>query len=186
VNVLDKWLPRDKITREWRWGLPLVAAIIALDQIAKAMVAGEPRFAAMACLAGTSPCGGVMLIPPVFNDHPLFSLSMTWNHGVSFGALQAEGLARWALFGLTSLIAVGFTVWLLRAERWMTALSLSLVIGGAVGNLVDRARFGAVVDFLDFSGLYFPWIFNVADAAITIGAAFLLLDQLLASRKPQG
>ena len=62
---------------------------------------------------------------------------------------------------------------------------LSLVIGGAVGNLVDRARFGAVVDFLDFSGLYFPWIFNVADAAISVGAAFLLLDQLLASRKPR-
>jgi signal peptidase II len=179
VKVIQDWLPRDKITREWRWGLPLVAGIIALDQVAKAMVLAEPAFNAMGCLAGDAPCGRIAL-------SGIFNLSMTWNRGVSFGALQSEGLARWALFALTSLIAVGFTVWLLRAERWMTALSLSLVIGGAVGNLVDRARFGAVVDFLDFSGLYFPWIFNVADAAITVGAAFLLLDQLLASRKPQG
>ncbi len=183
MKVATDWLPRDKITRQWRWGLPLVAAIIALDQLTKSMVLGEPGFGAMECLTGVSSCGGVVLAPPVFNQHPLLSLSMTWNHGVSFGALQSEGLARWALFAATSLIAVGFTVWLLRAERWMTALSLSLVIGGAVGNLVDRARFGAVVDFLDFSGLYFPWIFNVADAAISVGAAFLLLDQLLASRK---
>jgi signal peptidase II len=179
VNVVEKWLPRDKITREWRWGLPLVAGIIALDQVAKAMVLAEPAFHALGCLAGGVPCGRIAI-------STIFNLTMTWNHGVSFGALQSEGLARWALFGLTSLIAVGFTVWLLRAERWMTALSLSLVIGGAVGNLVDRARFGAVVDFLDFSGLYFPWIFNVADAAITVGAVFLLLDQLLASRKPHG
>jgi signal peptidase II len=179
VKVIQDWLPRDKVTRQWRWGLPLVAGIIALDQIAKAMVMGEPAFNAMGCLAGNTPCGRIAL-------SGVFNLSMTWNHGVSFGALQSEGLARWALFGLTSLIAVGFTVWLLRAERWMTALSLSLVIGGAVGNLVDRARFGAVVDFLDFSGLYFPWVFNVADASISVGAVLLLLDQLLASRKPPG
>ena len=179
MKLAMDWLSRDKLTREWRWGLPLVAGIIALDQVAKASVLGEPAFNAMGCLTGEAPCGRIAL-------SRAFNLSMTWNHGVSFGALQSEGLARWALFALTSLIAVGFTVWLLRAERWMTALSLSLVIGGAVGNLVDRARFGAVVDFLDFSGLYFPWIFNVADAAITVGAAFLLLDQLLASRKPRG
>ncbi|MBI1359499.1 MAG: signal peptidase II [Alphaproteobacteria bacterium] len=172
------FLPRDKVTREWRWGLPLVAGIIVLDQIAKAIVLTTPAFNAQTCLAGNVACGQIPLLG-------FFNLTMTWNHGVSFGALQAEGLARWGLFGLTSLIAVGFTVWLLRAERWMTALSLSLVIGGAVGNLVDRARFGAVVDFLDFSGLYFPWIFNVADASITVGAAFLLLDQLLAGRKPR-
>jgi signal peptidase II len=74
----------------------------------------------------------------------------------------------------------------------MTALALAMVVGGAVGNLIDRARFGAVVDFLDFSGPWFkigewgagfPWIFNVADASISIGAVALLLDQLLAGRK---
>jgi signal peptidase II len=84
---------------------------------------------------------------------------------------------------MIGVIAIGFTIWLFRAERWMTALALSMVVGGAVGNLIDRARFGAVVDFLNFSGLYFPWIFNVADACISVGAAALLLDQLLAGRK---
>ena len=78
---------------------------------------------------------------------------------------------------------MAFAVWLLRAARWTTALAVSLIIGGAVGNLIDRARFGAVVDFLDFSGLYFVWVFNVADAAISVGAVLLLLDQLLISRQ---
>jgi signal peptidase II len=120
--------------------------------------------------------------------------SMIWNRGVSFGAMQAEGLARWGLFVMISGIAIGFTIWLLRAERKLTALALSMVIGGAVGNLIDRAIFGAVVDFIDFQGPWFgwniggwdvgfPWIFNVADAAISIGAGVLLLDQLLAGRK---
>jgi signal peptidase II len=114
---------------------------------------------------------------------PIFDLTMTWNRGVSFGAFQADGLARWGLFVVIGAIAVGFSIWLFRAERWLTALALAMVVGGAVGNLIDRARFGAVVDFLDFSGLYFPWIFNVADASISVGAAVLLLDQVLAGRK---
>jgi signal peptidase II len=177
--LTDRFLPRDAITRHWLWGLPLVIAIIGLDQLTKYLVLNEPAFNALGCLDGSSFCGRIEL-------SPIFDLSMTWNRGVSFGALQAEGMARWGLFALTSGIALGFTVWLLRAERWLTALSLSLVIGGAVGNLIDRARFGAVVDFLDFSALYFPWIFNVADAGITVGAGVLLLDQLLAGRKTSG
>jgi signal peptidase II len=170
---------RDKMTREWRWGVPLILALIALDQLSKAWVVGNPAFNAMACLQDPNACGGVEV-------SGIFDISMTWNRGVSFGALQAEGLARWGLFGMIAVIAVGFTLWLFRAERWMTALALALVVGGAVGNLIDRARFGAVVDFLDFRGLYFPWIFNVADACISVGAAALLLDQLLAGRKQPG
>jgi signal peptidase II len=64
-------------------------------------------------------------------------------------------------------------------------VSLGLVIGGALGNLIDRVRFGAVVDFLDFSGLWFPWVFNVADSAITVGVILLLLDSVLAPDKPR-
>ena len=169
-------LPRDKMTREWRWGVPLILALIALDQMTKAWVLGNSAFNAMNCLDGAQPCGEIQV-------SGIFDFSMTWNRGVSFGALQAEGLARGGLFVMIGIIAVGFTSWLFRAERWMTALALSMVVGGAVGNLIDRARFGAVVDFLNFSGLYFPWIFNVADACISVGAAALLLDQLLAGRK---
>ena len=180
---LSQVLPRGSITRYWRWGLPLALAIIDLDQISKAWVLGESAFNALGCLDRTQACGGYPVIGPLLNSEPFFSLTMTWNRGVSFGALQAEGWARWALFLMTCGIAAGFTVWLLRAGRALTALALSMVIGGAIGNMIDRARFGAVVDFLDFSGLYFPWIFNVADAGITVGAALLLLDQLLASRQ---
>ena len=122
---------------------------------------------------------------------------MTWNPGVSFGFLQAVGLGRWLLFVVIGAIAVGFTLWMFRAERPLTAAALAMVVGGAVGNLIDRARFGAVVDFIDFSGPWFglnvagwdvgfPWIFNIADASITLGAAALLLDQLLVSRKRPG
>jgi signal peptidase II len=173
------WLSKEKMTRQWTWGLPLVAGVIALDQVSKALVLGEPKLNAMGCLPNTIECGRIEL-------SPVFDLTMTWNRGVSFGALQAEGIARWGLFIVTAAIAIGFTLWLLRASRKLTALALALVIGGAIGNLVDRARFGAVVDFLDFSGLFFPWIFNVADAAISVGAVLLLLDQLLAGRKPAG
>ena len=67
--------------------------------------------------------------------------------------------------------------WLWRAEHRLTVVAIGLVLGGAVGNIIDRMRFGAVVDFLDFQRLgFFPWVFNVADAAITVGVVFLLLD----------
>lgn len=187
MAVAVDWLSRDKITRAWRWGIPLIIAIVVLDQLSKAWVLATPEFRAIDCLNGIARCGRIEV-------SPLFDFSMTWNRGVSFGAMQSEGLARWVLVILTAGIGLGFFVWLLRAERWMTALALSLVIGGAIGNnLIDRVRFGAVVDFIDFSGPWFglrlgdwpvgfPWIFNVADAAISVGAVVLLLDQVLASR----
>lgn len=162
--------------RHWVWGLPLGVVILLLDQWTKWLVLNEPRFNALDCLDGSVRCGKIEL-------SPIFDLTMLWNRGVSFGALQADGVARWLLFGLTAVIAVAFTIWLLRAVRWTTALAVSLIIGGAIGNLVDRARFGAVVDFLDFSGIYFFWVFNVADAAISVGAVLLLLDQFFMSRQ---
>lgn len=107
----------------------------------------------------------------------IFDLTMVWNYGVSFGMLKAGSeLERWGLVALSAIISAVFAVWLARAERRLTALALGIVIGGALGNMIDRIRYGAVADFLDFSGLYFPYVFNIADAAITIGAAILFLD----------
>jgi signal peptidase II len=109
----------------------------------------------------------------------IFDLTMVWNYGVSFGMLKAsDGLARWALIALSLGIAGFFVWWMRTATRPLTGWALGLVVGGALGNVIDRIRFGAVADFLDFSGLYFPWVFNVADAAITVGAALLALDFL--------
>lgn len=114
----------------------------------------------------------------------IFDLSMVWNRGVSFGALRAAGdFGRWALVGLAGVISIIFFFWLLREERKLSKFALSLVVGGAIGNLIDRARLGAVADFLDFSGLGFPWVFNVADCAVVIGAGLLMLDMFLTPEK---
>ena len=173
----------------WRWGALIVLMIIA-DQLTKWMVLQTPAFNALACLDPVVLCGRIEI-------SSVFDLTMLWNRGVSFGTMQSTGLMRWVLVAFTMAIAVGFAFWLKRAERWLTALSLSLVIGGAIGNLIDRVRFGAVVYFLDFSGpwfgtyiggfpLGFPWVFNIADAGITVGALLLFFDQFLMSRsKPE-
>ncbi|OYW82982.1 MAG: signal peptidase II [Asticcacaulis sp. 32-58-5] len=107
---------------------------------------------------------------------PFFHLSMVWNDGVSFGLLGADGLGRWLLV-LFSIVVSGFLInWVRKVDKPWLAWSLGLVIGGAIGNAIDRIRFGAVVDFLDFSGLYFPWVFNIADACISIGVVMLIWE----------
>jgi signal peptidase II len=190
MSTWRDWLSRDNITRFWRWGVPLIIAIVAFDQITKAWALETFGEQAMACLRNDRlPCGHIEM-------SSVFSIAMKWNTGISFGLfdwLQAIGLG-WLLFVSIAAIAVGFTLWLFRAERALTAVALAMVVGGAVGNLIDRGRFGAVVDFLNFGGPWFgwkigdwnvgfPWIFNVADASITTGAALLLLDVVLVSRK---
>ena len=152
----------------------LVPVIVAIDQWTKSLVLADPRFNAMNCLEATQRCGKIEI-------SGVFDLTMLWNRGMSYGLLQSEGAMRWLLVAVTVAIAIGFAIWLLRSSRWGTALAVALVVGGAVGNVIDRVRFGAVVDFFDFSGLYFPYVFNVADAAITVGAVLLFFDQFLLS-----
>ncbi|WP_300578298.1 signal peptidase II [Phenylobacterium sp.] len=106
-----------------------------------------------------------------------FYLTMVWNQGVSFGLLRADqDLGRWLLVAFSVLVAIALAIWARRGDRTLMALALGLVMGGAIGNAIDRARFGAVVDFIDVSRLYFPWVFNIADAAISVGVVLLLLD----------
>jgi len=147
----------------------LIAVVtIVLDQISKYWILDVFRLPAK---------GSVLVGGP-------FSLSMVWNRGVSFGLLRAEvDLARWALVGFSLIVAAFLAFWGRKIERPLLALSIGLIMGGAVGNAIDRARFGAVADFLDFKGLYFPWVFNVADSAITIGVILLLLDSVLSERR---
>ena len=116
-----------------------------------------------------------------------FYLTMVWNQGVSFGLLRADqDLGRWLLVGFSVVVAIVLAFWARRADRGLMGAALGLVMGGAIGNAIDRARFGAVVDFIDVSRLYFPWVFNIADAAITIGVILLLLDSLQRDTKPEG
>lgn len=114
---------------------------------------------------------------------PIFDLTYTLNTGVSFGMFSG-GEARWVLSVFSILVAAGLIWWVRAAPRLLFACAVGLIIGGALGNVIDRVRVGAVIDFLDFNGLGFPWIFNVADAAISVGVGLLILDSLLNDRTP--
>ena len=115
---------------------------------------------------------------------PVFSLTMVWNHGVTFGLLQSgQGSGPWILAAVALAIVVALGIWLRRAERASVAIALGAIGGGAIGNVLDRLRFGAVVDFLHFHVGQWSWyVFNVADAAIVCGVAVLVIDGLLPHR----
>ncbi len=106
---------------------------------------------------------------------PFFNLTMVWNEGISFGLFHGMGI--WILVGLSLIITVVFSLWMLRSESWFQTVALALVIGGAIGNVMDRLRFGAVADFFDFhiGNWHYP-AFNVADCGIVVGIALLVID----------
>jgi signal peptidase II len=112
---------------------------------------------------------------------PFFDLKWVENYGVSMGFLTASSnMGRWLLVAMTAAIAIGVAVWLWRERSRMDTVALGLVLGGAIGNILDRIRFGHVVDFADLHfGDWHPFlVFNVADAAITIGVLLLVLRAL--------
>jgi signal peptidase II len=158
------------VTRLGLTAYVIAAVVVALDQASKAWILGPLDL----------PGRGVIDVLPVFR------LTMVWNPGVSFGLLAAKGeIGRWLLVAFAAAVVVALALWARRMTRPLTAVAVGLVIGGAIGNnIIDRVRFGAVADFLDFSGLYFKWVFNVADSAISVGVALLLLDMALGAREP--
>ncbi|HRX74129.1 MAG TPA: signal peptidase II [Hyphomonas sp.] len=160
------------------WPLALIPVTVIADQVSKYWVLSNPRFHAMECFHDKSACGMIELPGPI-------DLSMVWNRGMSYGMFQSEGMGRWVLAAIMLAIALGFLRWLLVAKDGFLRLSLALVIGGAFGNLIDRVRFGAVVDFINAGALHFPWVFNVADAAISVGAVLLFFDQFVLSGRKQ-
>jgi signal peptidase II len=113
---------------------------------------------------------------------PSFNLMLTYNTGAAFSFLaDAGGWQRWFFLGLGVAVSIGLMVWLGRlksGEKWL-AVALALILGGAVGNLIDRAWLGQVIDFIQlyYDRWYWP-AFNIADSAITIGAVLLVLDSL--------
>ncbi|HEX2942839.1 MAG TPA: signal peptidase II [Rhodopila sp.] len=119
---------------------------------------------------------------------PVLNLTMVWNRGVTFGMLN--GLGSWSSVVL-ALVAMGVVValgaWLRRAETRLSAVAIGAIAGGAVGNVIDRLRFGAVVDFIHahvtIGGTDWSWyVFNVADSAIVCGVAALIVESLFARR----
>ena len=121
---------------------------------------------------------------------PIFNLTWVENNGISLGLLNATTpTGRWMLVAMTAAIAIGVAWWIMREEKRGDQLALALVLGGALGNIVDRVRHGYVVDFADLHfGAFRPFlVFNVADAAISIGVVILLLRAFLIREKaPEG
>ncbi|MBR0643809.1 signal peptidase II [Plastoroseomonas hellenica] len=151
-----------------RLGLPLAAGILAADQASKWWILDGLRLPEL---------GQVKLLAA----GPLgLDLTMVWNRGVTFGMLTGD--SAWhqiALSVVAALVALFLLRWLARAENRLTAIALGAVIGGAVGNVIDRLRFGAVVDFVDAHAWGWHWyVFNLADAAIVCGVVALVIDAL--------
>ena len=121
---------------------------------------------------------------------PFFDFTWVENRGISLGIAQAQNEThRWILVAVTAAIAVGVAWWIRKEEARGDQLALAMVLGGALGNIVDRTRFGYVVDFLDLHfGTFRPfYVFNVGDAAISIGVVILLLRAFLIREKaPEG
>jgi len=113
---------------------------------------------------------------------PVLNLTMVWNRGVTFGLLN--GLGAWGHVVLTVValaVVCALGVWLRRAENRVVAVAIGAIAGGAIGNVIDRLRFGGVVDFIQAVvdspwGNLFPWVFNIADAAIVCGVAALIIE----------
>jgi signal peptidase II len=117
---------------------------------------------------------------------PIFNFTYTENQGISLGLLNATNpIGRWMLVAMTSVIAIAVAVWIWREKSRVDQAALGLILGGALGNILDRVRFGYVVDFADLHfGEWRPFlVFNVGDAAISIGVVILLLHAFLARKE---
>ena len=170
-----------------RLGLVVAAVAFALDQLSKWWLLVRVFRPQEGLSAGTF--AGLMLRADdslsqtfriVTEVPPFFQLVLTWNRGVSFSFFRSDSpAAPWIFAAVALAICAGLATWLRQMERAWPALAVGLIIGGAIGNVADRIRFKAVVDFLYFhwDSYYFP-AFNLADSAITVGVAMLLIDGL--------
>ena len=153
----------------WLW-LPLAGLVIALDQLSKAWIVNH------------IPYGGIRTLLPVLD------ITLRYNRGAAWSMLDsASGWQRWLFSGLAIVVGVGLLYWLQRLNgrtQQLLCLSLALILAGALGNLIDRLLSGQVVDFIlaHWNDAQFP-AFNVADSAITVGAALMLLDAFTDGRR---
>ena len=151
-------------------GLATAGVVVVLDQLTKAAI--------LASLAEDAVSGRATITS-------FFNLALTYNRGISFGLFNSSAGINAFAFSVVAIAIVGVLVyWLSRASSPLLAVAIGLIIGGAVGNVLDRIRLGAVVDFLDFhvGGLHWP-AFNLADSAICIGVAAMLFDGLVLRRE---
>lgn len=119
---------------------------------------------------------------------PFFDLVLVWNRGISYGLFPQDSAAgRFGLIAFAILASLALVVWLARITKGLSAVAIGLIIGGGVGNLIDRIAYGAVADFYAFHAFGFEWyIFNIADVAIVAGVTGLLYDSLFGGHKKAG
>jgi signal peptidase II len=152
---------------ERRLGFAIALLVFAIDQLTKYWVTGP---------LGVNQLGDQLTLLPIFN------FTYTENQGISLGLLNATNpVGRWMLVALTSAIAVGVAVWIGKEKNRIDQVALGMVLGGALGNILDRVRHGFVTDFLDLHfGEFRPFlVFNIGDAAISIAVVILLLRAFL-------
>ena len=164
----DSALPSPPVLRR---GLLIALVVIALDQASKWWIL---LF--------------VMNPPQLIEIVPVFNLVLTWNRGVSFGLFDTNSPASPWILSILAVAIVGVLLhWMRRAEGKLIPLALGLIVGGAIGNVIDRLVHGAVVDFLDVHWGTYHWpAFNVADSGITVGAVLLIADSLFSARGQKG
>jgi signal peptidase II len=149
-------------------GLGLAALTLVLDQLTKLWALNT------------------LMEPPVMiRVTGWWDMVLLWNHGISFGVLGAGAAPPWVLVAVTAAIAAGVAIWLFRSVRWLPIVTAGLIFGGAIGNVIDRLLYGAVVDFVRWHAYGYSWpVFNLADAAITLGIGLLIAESLFADKSP--
>ena len=153
-----------------RLGLAVAVVAALVDQAAKLWVLH--LFAA---------AGGIRIMSVL----PMLNFALTMNRGMSFGLFNTNAAMNALVFTLiAALIVAALLVWLKRAQGWLLQVAIGLVVGGAIGNVIDRLVRGAVVDFLDFHlGQWHWFVFNLADAAISVGVGLMVIDGLRGRRE---
>ena len=167
MSAVRDWWAAAKANRLFGLGMMLALFVIALDQISKHLILYGIRLPARRQIDMSG----------------VFDLTYVENTGVSFGLFSGGMASRVGLSVLSVVIAAYVVRWLGTLHRRVAAIGAGLIVGGAIGNLYDRVLYGYVVDFLDFSGLGFPFVFNVADAAINVGVACLAWDAFVVMPK---
>ena len=153
-----------------RLGIIVAGVVVLLDQASKSLM--------LSLLSQT----------PHIEVTGFLNFVRVWNRGISFGLFDggADSM-RWVLIAVALAITVALTWWLKTVDRPYLAVIIGLIIGGAVGNVIDRVRFGAVFDFIDFHVFGYHWYtFNIADSAISVGVALLLIDSLFGQQAEHG
>ena len=167
-----------KLTNRFVTGAAIALLVLVADQVVKWQI--------LLLLRPPGATGTPFAAPDPIHVLPILDFALVWNRGISFGIGNGgSGAGTYVFAAIAIVVALALLGWMARTKRMLLAVALGLVIGGAIGNLVDRLRIGAVVDFLSVHIGGFDWwpAFNLADSAITVGAVLLVIDSLFGARE---